>query len=118
MKALSRAPLVAVMLTALGWGSADASYCGAARYNCCGGGGDTASYACSKQQCHTVMKTCKEVVYERQNYTCYKTVYEPVCEERTIDCVKYVRELAYRNCEYTVCKPVYETKTRTVHYTV
>ena len=34
------------------------------------------NYCGCQQQCYTVMKTCKEVVYEKQNYTCYKTVYE------------------------------------------
>ena len=49
-----------------------------------------------QQQCCTVMKTCKEVVYEQRQYTCYKTCCERVCEQRTINCVKYVPETCYR----------------------
>ena len=63
------ASLIAVLLTVVAANSADASYCGAARFcrvkpACC------AKYTCCKQQCHTVMKTCREVVYERQQQTC------------------------------------------------
>ena len=36
------------------------------------------------------MKTCKEVVYEKQQYTCYKTCYERVCEQKT-DQLRQVR---------------------------
>ncbi|MCP3691085.1 MAG: hypothetical protein GY917_02720, partial [Planctomycetaceae bacterium] len=69
---------------------------------------------CAKPTCHTVMKTRRQVVYEKQQQTCYRTVYETVYEDQKIDCVKNVQETRYRNCEYTVCKPVYETRYRTV----
>src|SRR5579863_4538829 len=110
MKALLGVPILAVVLAAVSAETADACWCGAAKFRCCAGCCDTISYCCTKQQCHTVMKTCKEIVYEKQNYTCYKTCYETVCEPRTIDCVKYVPETCYRQCEYTVCRPVWETK--------
>ncbi len=105
MKALLGVPLFAVILLVVMMDTAQAGYCGAARYRSCASAAKP-RYAPCKQQCHTVMRTCKEVVYEKQNYTCYKTVYEPVCENRTINCVKYVRETKYRDCCYTVCKPV------------
>src|SRR5688500_12589594 len=98
MKMSLGVPLAAVLLAALVANSVDAGYCGAAKYSLCGRGCDAGSYAGCKQQCHTVMKTCKEVVYEKQNYTCYKTVYETVCENKVINCVKYVQETCYRDC--------------------
>ena len=104
--------------TLLAGRSTEAGYCGAARLRCCRPSACSADYGCCKQQCHTVMKTCKEVVYEKKQYTCYKTCYKPVWETKTINCVKYVPETCYRECRYTVCKPVYETKYRTCTYTV
>src|SRR5690348_12266465 len=117
MKTLLGVPLVAVILMALSVDTAVAGYCGACRYRCCATCCDAGPAPC-KMQCHTVMRTCKEVVYEKQNYTCYKTVMEPVVENRTINCCHYVQETAYRDCCYTVCKPVWETKTRDICYTV
>ena len=77
----------AVALAAMSAGSADACFCGApgstaGRVACC----DTCE--CCPQQCSTVMKTCREVVYEQRQYTCYKTCYERVCEQKTDQCVK------------------------------
>ncbi len=87
---------------------ANAGFCGVARYNCCG--------PCCQMQCHTVMKTVRCVEYERQEFTCHKTCWDRVCEDRVINCVKYVPETRTREICYTVCKPCWETKTRT--YTV
>ena len=114
MKTLLGVPIVAVILSVVLTITAQAGYCGAARYRCCATCCDTCGYTAAKQQCHTVMRNCKQVVYEKQNYTCYKTVYETVCENKTVDCCHYVSETAYRTCEYTVCKPVWETKTREI----
>ena len=61
---------------------------------CC----EPASYGAAKQQCYTVMKTCREVVYEKQQYTCYKKCYETVYDTKTIDCCKMVPETHYREC--------------------
>ncbi len=118
MRKLLGVPLIAGVLLAIAASTADACYCGAARYRlfrraCC-----SADYAACKMQCHTVMKTCKQVVYEKQQYTCYKTCYERVCEQKSVNCVKYVPETRYRECAYTVCKPVWETRVRTCNYTV
>ena len=91
MKRLLGVSLIAAVLLAVAASTASACYCGAARYrcwkraSCC-----PADYAGCKMQCHTVMKTCKEVVYEKRQYTCYKTCYERVCVPKTITCVKYV----------------------------
>jgi hypothetical protein len=117
MKALMSASIFAVLLVAISADSASASCCGAASYTNCGGD-DPATYCCAKQHCHTVMKTCRKTVWEKQEYTCYKKCYETVYEQKTIDCVKYCRETHYRECQYTVCKPVYETRYRTCNYTV
>ena len=81
MKTLLGVPLLAVILSVVMMDTAQAGYCGAARFRLCASCCE-AGYAPCKQQCHTVMRTCKEVVYEKQNYTCYKTVYEPVVENQ------------------------------------
>ena len=78
----------------------------------------TVTSCCAKPTCHTVMKTRRQVVYEKQQQTCYRTVYETVYEDQQVDCVKYVQETRYRNCEYTVSKPIYETRYRTSCSTV
>src|SRR5262245_14740416 len=102
MKRLLGVTLMAVVLAAIAAQSAHAGYCGAASFQlCCAS--DACNYTAARQNCYTVMKCCKEVVYEKQNYTCYKTVCCPVMEQKTIDCVKYVAETAYKTCEYTVC---------------
>jgi len=88
---------------------AKAGYCGAARYNGC-------TPRCHQRQCHTVMKTVRCVKWERQCVTRCRTVYDRVCEDRVINVTRYVREQRQKQVCYTVCKPVWETKTRT--YTV
>jgi len=77
MRTLLGVPIVAVLLAAATLNSAQAFCCGAASYRnigCC----DVGNYCQAKQQCHTVMKTCREVVYEQQQHTCYKKVCETV----------------------------------------
>src|SRR5437764_9661758 len=74
--------LLAVVLTACATQSAHAGYCGAASFKLCSACCEDTCTA--TQSCCTVMKTCKEVVYEKQQYTCYKTVCEPVTECKTI----------------------------------
>lgn len=93
---------------------ANACYCGAGRYavslrHCC---------APVASQCCTVMKTCKQVVYQQKQHTCYRTCYEPVWEQKSVTATRYVAETQYRPCVQTVCKPVYETAEREVCYTV
>jgi len=106
-------PVVALLLAAITASSADAGYCGAARYWRCRATG-CQDYVSCKQQCSTVMKTCREVVYEKQQYTCYKTCYERIVEPKTINYTKMVAETCYRQVEYTVSKPVWETCKKTV----
>ncbi len=94
--------------------TATACYCGAGRYAvCC-----RACCAPVAQQCHTVMRTCQQVIYEQKQYTCYRTCYEPVWEQKPITAVRYESETRYRQCVETVCKPVFETAERDVCYTV
>ncbi len=88
MKALLSVPICAVLLAAASVNTAWAAYCGAVSYRnagCC----DQVDYCDAKQRCYTVMKTCRKVVYEKQQYTCYKTVYETVCEDKTISCAQW-----------------------------
>jgi hypothetical protein len=108
MKRILCAPLLAVLALAFVPAQANAWFFGAARYNCCA--------PCCHQHCHTVMKTVKCVEYEKQEVTCYKTVYDQVCEDRVINCKKMVPETRTKEICYTVCKPVWETRTR--EYTV
>ena len=103
-------PMLTVLLAVCSANVAEAGYFGMARWRSC--------QPCCEQQCHTVMKTCKEIVYEKQQRTCYKTVYDTVYEDKQINCVKNVYETRYRDCVYTVRKPVYETRYRDVCYTV
>ena len=65
MRALKGVSLIALVLAVSSASVAEARYCGAARYNCCATSDDCCSFAKCKQQCHTVMKTCREVVYEQ-----------------------------------------------------
>src|SRR5579871_2189943 len=104
MNKLLGVPMLALLLALVSIDTVQAGWCGAARYRCCASCccNDGCGYAAVKQQCCTVTKTCKEVVYEQQSYTCYKTIMEPVCENQTVDCVTYVPETCYRTCEYTV----------------
>ena len=110
-------PVLATLFAALVAGPAHAGYFGAARYQSCGCA-EAADYGCARQHCHVVMRTCRRIVWEKQQYTCYKTVYETVYDERTVECVKYVRETRYRECTYTVCKPVWETRYRECTFTM
>ncbi len=70
------------------------------------------------QQCYTVMKTRRRVVYEQQQHTVNRTVYSTVMQDRTINSTRYVRETHNRQVPYTVSRPVRETHYRTVNYTV
>ena len=118
MKNLLVVPMLAVAMAVASVREADAGWCGAACFNRCGSCCSAVDYCGCRQQCCTVMKTCKEVVYEKQDYTCYKTVYETGLREQDDRLREVRRRDRYRNCEYTVCKPVWETKTKTFDYTV
>ena len=111
---------LAILLVAAGSLSVDtanATYCGAVSYRLwgrCQG----VNYGCSPQCCHTVMKTQRKVVFEKQQQTCYRTCYDTVMQDHTIQCTRMVRKTHCKQIPYTVCRPVYETCTRTQHYTV
>ena len=75
MNALRVVPILVALAAAMSVERAEASYCGAARYKSCTACCDPVEYACCKKQCHTVMKTCREVVYEQKQYSFSKTVY-------------------------------------------
>ena len=108
MQPLTRVPLLAALFLALGVASvADACYHGAARYRrcrrapCC----TVAASCCCDQQCYTVMKTCREVIYEEVEQTYYKTVYEEVVEKVPVEAVRYVEGTAYRCAPCTIWQP-------------
>ncbi|MFW6170819.1 MAG: hypothetical protein ACODAD_10050, partial [Planctomycetota bacterium] len=82
MRVLLSAPIWAVLLAAASVNTSWAAYCGAVSYRNAGFC-DQVDYCAAKQQCYTVNKTRREVVYEKQQYTCYKTVYETVREPKT-----------------------------------
>jgi len=81
MKSALSVPILVAILAVVSADRASAGFCGVARFLNCNRFCDPCDYCSAKQQCHTVMKTCKEMVYEKQNYTCYKTVYETVYED-------------------------------------
>src|SRR5918994_609070 len=105
MSAKVRTSALAVFALALLASPAWAGYCGVARYN--------GVVPCSHQQdCHTVMKTVRCKVYEQREITYTRTVYDRVCEDKVINVTRMVPETCQKEVCYTVCKPVYETKTR------
>ena len=100
MKKLLWMPLIALASVMTAGNTAEASYCGAARYSSCPEAACSPSgdFAGCKQQCYTTTRTVQEVVYEKEEYTCYKTVYDTICEEEEITCYKDVVETCYREC--------------------
>ena len=105
MRANMRETTLAVFALALLASPAWAGYCGVARYN--------GVVPCSHQQdCHTVYKTVRCKVYEQKEITCTRTVYDRVCEDKVINVTRMVPETCQKEVCYTVCKPVYETKTQ------
>ncbi|MGQ9575821.1 MAG: hypothetical protein ACUVUC_10925 [Thermoguttaceae bacterium] len=86
--------------------TADAGYCGAARYRCCKPAHGRGDCAVCKPQCCTLMKTCQEVTYEEKELTTYQTVFEELKQTNTIDTVKYVPETEYR----IVCTTVSQSR--------
>ena len=103
MRRLLGMSVIAIALIALAAGVADA--CGRCqRANCC-----CVQTCCAPQPAcavTTVMQTCRKIVYDQQQVTCYRTCYDAVTEPKTIQCVRYVAETQYRQCNYTVYKPV------------
>jgi hypothetical protein len=107
--------VLAVVFSAGIASNAQACHCGMARRACCY---ESTSCCEAPVQYCTVMKTCREVVYQQQQHTCYRTCYDAVCEQKTVTAVRYVPETHYRQCVETYCRPVYETAEREVCYTV
>src|ERR1700730_6712598 len=57
----------------------------------------------------TVMKPVCKTCYRDECKTCYKTVKETCYKTVTENCCRPVKETLYKDCEYTVSKPVYNT---------
>ena len=98
--------LVACVVMALGASTADAAYCGAARYRCCKPSCCQGECAACKQQCCTVMQVCEEVTYEEKQVTVYDTVYEEVPEKKPVETTKFVEDKEPR----IVSLPVKQTR--------
>ena len=101
----------------------DAAYCGMASYKNGSGKMTTVSFARAREGCSSCetssepgcaapcgTRLVKDVVYEQKQYTCYKTVCEKVVEQKEVNCVRYETEKCFKDVEYTVCKPVWETR--------
>jgi len=115
MKRMFALPLIAVALLIMTAGTVDACYCGAARLRCLRTRKLLHYGVCQLQTSSATRswRPARKSFYEKRQYTCYKTCYQRVCEQKTINCVKYVPETCYRECTYTVCKPVWETRVKT-----
>ena len=109
MRTSLRVLAIAVVLAAIGVSVADACYCGATQYRFCKPACCCKADCCCQWECHTVMKTCKQVVCEIKEETRYRTVYKEVTEEKPVDAVKYVEELQCREVAQAVCQPCCET---------
>ena len=83
-------------MLAIAASTTEAGYCGALRHRCCKRACCEPAECTCCRQCYTVMKTCKEVVYEEREETCYKTVFEEVVEKKKVPAVKFVPVTAYR----------------------
>lgn len=95
--------MAVLLLWTWGVGTADACYCGAARYRCC-------QRTCCPAvpcalQCYTVMKTCQETVYEPKECTFLKTEYENVVDKIPVCAVKYVEDTRYSYVCCTIMQP-------------
>jgi hypothetical protein len=96
--------LVAAVVAMAGANTADASYCGAARYRCCKPTCCQGDCASCKQQCCTVMKICEEVTYEEKPMTVYETAYEDVPVKKTVDTTKFVDDKEPRIVSIPICQ--------------
>jgi hypothetical protein len=106
MSRLSNALIAAVALLGGMVGTADAFYCGAARWAAC--------RSPEPQQCCTIMKTCQQTVYEEKLYTCYRTCYQPIWEYKVVSGVRNVPQTHYRDCIQIITRPVYKEVVRQV----
>ena len=114
MKRVVSVTLIAAMAILLGFASeARAAWCGAASYRWC-----RPCAACFTEQYCTVMKTCRKVVYQQEQVTCYRTTFEKVAVPQRVLCTRYVPVVCQKQVPYTVCRPVYETRTKQIQYTV
>ena len=108
--------LISAVLALVTANTADASYCGAARYGRCSA--VCCVEACCPQQTCTVMKTLPRDRLRAAADDLLQDGLRAGVRAKTVSCVKYVPETRYRECHYTVCKPVWETRTKEVCYTV
>jgi hypothetical protein len=53
----------------------------------------------------TVMKTCKETVYDYEEQTFYRQVFKEEMEDKITHTVEYVEETRYRCCPCTIWQP-------------
>ena len=81
MTRLSHTLMLASAIVLLAATTAPAGYLGVANYRNCGSD-QPAAFCEAKLPSHTVMRTTRRVVMERQQFTCFKTVFETVYDEK------------------------------------
>ena len=94
MRTIWTVPLLAMLFVAVAAGKVDAGYCGAVRL-ARQPSGCALEPSCGPQQCYTVMKPHRKLVFEPQQVTCYKTCFERVVTPRQVTYTKYVPCLLY-----------------------
>ncbi|HOA53165.1 MAG TPA: hypothetical protein PKI05_13005, partial [Thermogutta sp.] len=117
MRTVWTVPLMAMLMIAVAAGKVDAGYCGAVRL-ALQPTGCALEPGCGPQQCYTVLKPSRKLVFEPQQVTSYRTHFERVVEPRQVTYTRYVPEIQYREVARTVMKPVWETRTHQLAYTV
>ena len=112
-KFFSAAILAVAVLAAFSAQQAQAAYCGACSYV------GVRPCACEfTTQCNTVMKTCRKVVFEKEQVVCYRNAVQKVPVTRQVTCTRYVPERQARQITYTVNRTVWENCQKTVTRTV
>ncbi len=105
MKTLTGVVLIAAAIVAMTVETAAAGYCGATRHKCRKTQCCETQCCCSAQECYTVMKTCREVVYEAVEKVCFDTVYEEIKETVKVPFTKYVEQTRYRMMKMECSRP-------------
>ncbi len=119
MKRLWLLPALTIIAVVSGAKTASAAYCGAISYEGCGGcegsvvdGGIVDGEGAGENGSagtYTVMRTVREVVYDRVEETRYRTRNEVYYEDKEIQCTRMVPETRTKTVNYTVMVPTYET---------
>ena len=112
MRTLNGLIIAALVACTFSVSNANAALCGASQC------AKICTPAPRKSCWHTVTKTKTRVVYDTVTETKKKTVYDTVCEEKTVNDVKRIAEIRFRTEEFEYERPVYESVSSEVPYTV